>query len=243
MTALSLAIYLAALKAEVPEAHVKDDSAPRILVLDDVLIGLDMAHRVPILTLIDEQFVQAGWQVILFTYDRPWYEVTRNYLADEDWQRYELYLVEARGNDALPLLKSVDDDLSKKAENFLNEGEIKAAAVHVRAYFEKVLKTGCQGLRIPIPFQTDLKKVEAGVLWDALKVAKCPSRNGAEPEAVIGEDLKRSVSHALSWVLNPGSHDSSIEFHCKEIRDAIKAVRDLNDVIKERTKEAGGSER
>lgn len=56
LPAIALAFYLAALKVEVPESAALTNLGPRLLVLDDVLIGLDMAHRLPVLELVEKEF-------------------------------------------------------------------------------------------------------------------------------------------------------------------------------------------
>src|SRR5207248_2483092 len=77
LTAIALTFYLAALKMAVPEAASLTSPEPRLLVLDDVLIGLDMSHRMPILALLETEFVEKEWQVILLTYDKVWFELAQ----------------------------------------------------------------------------------------------------------------------------------------------------------------------
>lgn len=48
---------------------------PGIMVLDDVLIGLDLSHRLPLLTLLKEEF--GDWQLLLLTHDRTWYDLAQ----------------------------------------------------------------------------------------------------------------------------------------------------------------------
>ena len=64
LTALAITIYLSGLQ-------VLPASGFRLLVLDDILIGLDMVNRVKMLDLIHEHF--ADWQ-IPFTYSKAWFE-------------------------------------------------------------------------------------------------------------------------------------------------------------------------
>ena len=60
--------------------------APRLLVLDDVLIGLDISHRIPVLKLLRKEF--HDWQLILMTHDRVWYDLAREYTRHEGMWTY-----------------------------------------------------------------------------------------------------------------------------------------------------------
>jgi wobble nucleotide-excising tRNase len=68
LSAIALSIFFAALKLQ-PVSRL------RVLALDDVLIGLDMANRMPVLEIIDQHF--SNYQVFFFTYDNPWFEVVK----------------------------------------------------------------------------------------------------------------------------------------------------------------------
>lgn len=74
LSALALAIYFAGRR--LAEKQTKNDM-PRIMVLDDVLIGLDQANRVPLLDVLAEYF--QNWQVIILTHDRVWFDIARHY--------------------------------------------------------------------------------------------------------------------------------------------------------------------
>src|SRR5690606_38966906 len=63
LSALALAIYFAGRK--LAEKQTINDM-PRIMVLDDVLIGLDQANRVPLLDVLAERF--QDWQIIILTH-------------------------------------------------------------------------------------------------------------------------------------------------------------------------------
>lgn len=79
LTALALAIYLgaASLVLKSPQPSADGTIKARLLVLDDVLIGLDLANRLPVLKVLNEDF--CDWQIILMTYDRVWFELAKEY--------------------------------------------------------------------------------------------------------------------------------------------------------------------
>ena len=66
LSAIALAIYFAGFL-------LQPDSDLKILALDDVLIGLDMSNRLPVLDILDEYF--SDYQIFLTTYDKAWYEL------------------------------------------------------------------------------------------------------------------------------------------------------------------------
>ena len=247
LTALALTIYLAALKVQASaKARVStQQNAPHLLVLDDVLIGFDMAHRRPVLDLLKSQFPKKeGWQVMLFTYDRAWYEVAKQRLGN-NWQFYEMYSVQV-GDYEQPLIKT-DDDSLYRALGFLDAGEVKAAAVHVRSKFELVVKNACEKFGVPMRYTATFEKVAISVYWNALKAyhweRKQPAvfgnskgRSYTQPEKIIkvqivSNNLAAKIDLAVTWVLNPLSHSEIIESYISEIKAAIFAIDDLETRI------------
>ena len=246
LTAIALSIYLAALKVETPEAAGKAIEFPKLLVLDDVLIGLDMANRLPALDLVKEEFADKGWQVLLMTFDRAWYDVARQRLDGDKWARYELYAVRV-GDHERPVIKE-DSDHLLRALAFLEAGEVKAAAVHVRTEFELVLKDGCSMFNLAVKYNPNPRKVPASDLWSALKSATKefapPVASAVDAKGIVHswqpanrklpcvpKQLVEAIDHSLSWVLNPLSHSESVESYRKEIEDAIWAVDRLRSRV------------
>ena len=86
LSALGLAIYLAGRLALVQQAT---GDAPKLLVLDDVLIGIDHSNRLPVLDVLHTHF--ADWQVVLLTHDRTWFDLARERLPKDDWACCEVY--------------------------------------------------------------------------------------------------------------------------------------------------------
>lgn len=87
LSALALAIYFAG--RQVCAATLQAET-PRLMVLDDVLIGLDQSNRLPVLQALDEHFPE--WQIVLLTHDRVWFEMARFHLAErKDWATLELF--------------------------------------------------------------------------------------------------------------------------------------------------------
>jgi len=248
LSGIALAIYLAALHLATPTPESGVADFPRLLVMDDVLLGIDMANRVPVLDLIQKDF--ADWQVLLFTHDRVWYEIARQRLK-KAWQHYDLFSVRI-GNYEQPLLCEDHKHLAR-ARTFLGLDEVpagtvrppcdvKAAAAHVRTQFELTLKRGCEELGVKIAFDSQPRKMAAKTFWDALKGHRLPfnpepteaMRNGklvrVQPEPqkvpVVPPDLEQAIEH-LDWVLNPLVHSESAPRFRQEVEDGIAAVETL----------------
>ena len=242
LSALSLALYLAAANLSNPSPSPSLPDPLKVLFLDDVLIGLDMTHRLPVLEILQREYIEKRWQVFLLTYDRAWYEIARQRLSTNQWKCCELYATRV-GNYERPIIVE-DKHHLVRALDFLAAGEVKAAAVHVRTEFETVLKRACQELHVPVRYSTNPGKLPASVLWDALKSAKFrfkpekawkfdPHGNlhtwqPKEHEVpYLPRPLIARIEHSISWVLNPLSHAQPVDRYGSEINEAIRAVDEL----------------
>ncbi|HEY5704121.1 MAG TPA: hypothetical protein VIS96_00940 [Terrimicrobiaceae bacterium] len=90
VTAIGLCLYLAGMSQSIPPRRADGSSYPRLLILDDVLLSLDMAHRLPLLKLLKLRGF-ADWQILLLTHDRAWYEIARQQLGGDGWAHCELF--------------------------------------------------------------------------------------------------------------------------------------------------------
>lgn len=248
LSALALSLYFAAARLSNPSPPAEIGSPLKLLILDDVLIGLDMANRLPVLDLLETEFVAQEWQVFLLTFDRAWYEVAKQRLHNDKWSFSELYAVRV-GNHEQPVLVRDRDPLERAVE-FLSEGEVKAAAVHVRTEFERILKKACHELKISVPYNSSPIKVQASTLWGALKAAHFflmpakASKSGSHGQVHIWQpkqqdiryipsELATRIDHSVSWILNPLSHAHSIELYRREIEEAIYAISDLRRTMEQ----------
>ena len=85
LSAIAIAIYFSSILIQ-PESRLK------ILALDDVLIGLDMSNRLPVLDILEEYFPEH--QIFLTTYDKAWYEIAKQRTSDAEWEYAEFYTSE-----------------------------------------------------------------------------------------------------------------------------------------------------
>jgi hypothetical protein len=243
VTAIGLCLYLAGMARSIPPRRADGTTYPRVLVLDDVLLSLDMVHRLPLLRVLRDHF--KDWQVFLLTHDRAWYEIAKQQL--EGWSHHELFTVRV-GDYEQPILRE-DQDHLYWALQFLQDGHVKAAAVHLRTKFELVLKWACHALGLAVKYHPEAHKAPASDFWAALKSAtvelapppnfrRFPDgsvrwwQNKANKERVVSVALEKRIEHAVSWVLNPLSHSQTLDRHRAEIEDAVFAVDELETAFK-----------
>lgn len=246
LSACALSLFFAALLRQTPLRRGDFLNFPRLLVLDDVLISLDMAHRRPLLKMLEQSF--KDWQVILLTHERAWYEVAKQTMRSAPWKHLELYAVRA-GDYERPVVITDRKHLDRAVE-FLARGEVKAAAVHVRTQFELVLKWACEELKVLVPFDSDPHEFTLRDLFSALTnhtIEFQPAKavfldgSGALRErqtrpvrlSVISPSLADRIEHNLSWVMNPLSHSETVERYRLEIEDAMFAVDELENAVEQ----------
>lgn len=219
LSAIGLVIYLAGLLNTVPPSS----NYPKLLVLDDVLIGLEMANRKPILDLLAEYF--ADWQVILMTHDKVWYEMVQLQLdGNANWNGYELYVGanEApvhyqRGTGAAYFLD--------RARQHLAVNDAPGAANYTRSAFEWKIKSYCDEESTPVPYKKNPDSISSHSLWTAAK--KRAIEKAADPRQT---SLKQRFADIDTWkkiVLNPLSHSSGASVTRHEVQMAIDAVAKL----------------
>lgn len=205
LTAIALSIYLASLLVS-PKQDLK------ILVLDDVLIGLDMSNRIPVIKILKEYF--GDYQIFFFTYDRAWFEMMRFRTSPSDWKTFELFSG-STGDIEMPVFAKHSANL-EAAERHLHNHDLKAAVVYIRTALEIVLKKFCDG-KVLVRYQSSPTSYNMEHFWQGIK------QSGKVPEATL-QDAKTY----LKFMLNPLSHDHQFNPSRREVENAIRAVEKLD---------------
>lgn len=215
LSALAISIYLGMIKRHIQRIPCK------ILFLDDIFIGLDMANRLPLLEILKSDF--NDYQVFLTTYDKPWYEYAKNYLQNvEGWIALEFYTEETKEGFEIP---RIDDEQQfiKKANAHYANCDYKAAAVYARSEFEKILAKYCDNNNKNIIFKLKRKNYTSEDFWKVVKDD-------------IKDDLKNRIEQYRDLVLNPFSHYDPEKHEFKsELEGAIKALEELKTELKRLT--------
>lgn len=236
LTALALALFFSAvlLQDRIPYiAGTKDPAKPaRLLVLDDILMGLDYDHRIPVLELIQDEFI-AGTrhQVLLLTHDRVWFDLCRLQLDPSEWKTVELFTRRGAGPDQsdFPMRKQSACDSATRAQEFLNDGELPAAANYARTSIETSLKKICDKRHTPIGFSLNPEGLKIDVFIDAAgrepKVAG--ASNAAGNHMLVPKDLQRAIKSIRTTVLNPLCHAHPTTVTSSQIKRAIAIANQL----------------
>lgn len=223
---LALALYLA---GRCLASRTMQTDTPKLLVLDDVLIGLDQSNRLPMLDLLKAEF--SDWQIVLLTHDRVWFEMARAHLLESEWSGLEMFEgVDGDGNThpvqrPLNNFNAVGGNI-QTARDFLVANHEKAAAVHARMAFEQVLKKFCSRKGVPVPFKEDPRHQSTEHLLVGIK-----SWLGNPPRAAEQTALQPAITNveaARRVVLNAFSHSTPVTLARAEIEAAIDAVATLH---------------
>jgi energy-coupling factor transporter ATP-binding protein EcfA2 len=225
-SALGLALYLGARLACVPATslHLK------LLVLDDVLVGLDHSNRLPVLDVLTDLF--GDWQVVLMTHDRGWFDLAYAKISPVAWCCYEIFEGDQSAPTPCPVYRSIpmDASLDRPARIYLDYAKHmvtlnypEAAANYARQAMEATLRGGCEKQGIPIPFYRDPKKIKAQFLLDQLKA--WPG-NTKVTKAKLDPILAK-VTLLKNVVMNPYSHPSAPNIPKNEVQQAINSVEEL----------------
>lgn len=228
LSAIGLALYLGARLAcaprHTPTPHLK------LLVLDDVLIGLDQSNRIPVLDVLRARF--EDWQIVLLTHDRLWFETARaRAQLDGGWNVIELFANSEADANYRPTVAvregDVVEDYLHRASVHLANSDWRAAAVYSRSAFEMWLKIQCATQAIPIQFSLEPRRIDANVYFNAME--KWADNNQAR--AAFAGVLKVLALYR-DTVFNPGSHTYPTTMGGGEQRAAIAAMRFVNGVTR-----------
>jgi hypothetical protein len=219
LTALGLAMFLAALK--LADSNPAAPDPLRLLVLDDVLIGLDLSNRLPLLECLQREFPHH--QTILLTYDELWFEIAREHTKHwGKWRSAQMFAELTGPNDApIPRLKDTTDDLVV-AGRYLNTNDLRCAAIYIRAALENRLRTVCEDKHLKLDFKQDPKKVSADMLWTAILTRHADMV--ALGKEFLDPNLIPGINAVRSQILNRLSHDGGIGLTRPDVQAAIVSM-------------------
>ena len=231
LSALALAIYFAGRLTCTPTTT---PHALKLLVLDDVLIGLDHSNRLPVLDVLADLF--GDWQIVLMTHDRGWFDLAYAKISPAGWCCYEIFEGDQRAAAPIPVFRSVavDPSLDRPARIYIDYAKHmltlnypEAAANYARQAMEATLRGGCEKQLIPIPFRRNPKQVEAKFLLEQLNLW---TGNTKVTKAKLDPILAR-VTLLKNVVMNPYSHPSAPNIPKSEVLQAINTVEELLTLI------------
>ncbi|MYE89193.1 AAA family ATPase [Candidatus Poribacteria bacterium] len=217
LSAIAIATYFSSILIQ-PESRLK------ILALDDVLIGLDMSNRLPVLDILEEYFPEH--QIFLTTYDKAWYEIVKQRPSNGNWKCIEFYSSETDEYE-IPVYVENKAYLEKAGEYFA-ACDYKACVIYLRTAFEVAIKKFCDKKHLRVRYCENPKDFTSEDFWEPIKTGTLRDGTPFLEQSLIDEiKLYRSI------ILNPLSHSRITPEIKKEISDAIKAVETLEIKLKE----------
>jgi energy-coupling factor transporter ATP-binding protein EcfA2 len=223
LTALALCVFLAAVK--LADADPENPEPLRLLVLDDVLIGLDLNNRLPLLQLLRDEFPRH--QIILLTHDLLWFEIAKEHTTDLGNWSYAQLFEETTGptEPQYPRLKANVDDL-QIAKAHMDAGDSRAAAVYIRAAFEVRLKAICQKNGIELVFKENPRQVTTDALWRGI-LRRHAKRVKTHQGEFLDPSLIPRISVVRSVVLNRLSHSGASSLTRVELESALQTITEF----------------
>ena len=210
LSAIAIAIHFSSILMQ-PESDLK------ILALDDVLIGLDMSNRLPVLDILEEHF--SDYQIFLTTYDKAWYEIAKQRTSDAEWEYAEFYTSEPNEHE-IPIHVQ-DKPYLEKAKEYFTANDYKACVIYLRTAFEAAIKKFCEKRSLRVRYSENPKGLTSEDFWQSIKA----DTSFLEQSFIDEIELYRSI------ILNPISHARIVPVVKKEIFEAIKAVKTLEDKL------------
>lgn len=212
LSAIAISIFLGVIKRQgVFSTEIKP------LFLDDILIGLDNANRLKLLTVLKEDF--ADFQIFITTYDRHWYEVAKLNLPD--WKFIEFY----RGANGPEVNTNIKTYL-EKARIYFESYDYPECANNLRKecerlFKDKLLETYSFGEGI----KSYVKPLKLETLIDRLKTYY--EDLGVQPPNV----LITSLYNYKTILFNPLSHnDIDSPIYKDDLDKAFKVIEDLKAI-------------
>ena len=211
LSAIAIAIYLSSIL-------MQPESALKILALDDVLIGLDMSNRLPVLAILAEYF--SDYQIFLTTYDKAWYEIVKQRTSDAEWEYAEFYS-EQTDEYEIPIYVENKAYL-EKAKEYFAANDYKACVIYLRTAFEAAIKKFCERKNLQVRYRENPKELQSNDFWGPIKTGTSKDGTPFLEQSLINEiELYRSI------ILNPLSHARTVPAVKKEVSEAMKAVETL----------------
>ena len=223
LSAIAIAIYLSSILC-LPEPK----EGMKILALDDVLIGLDMSNRLPVLDILGEYF--SDYQIFLTTYDKAWYEIVKQRTDEQNWKYTEFYF-NTTDEYEIPVCKE-DAPYLEKAREHLNDNDYKACAIYVRTAFEKIIKRFCDKRNLKVRYCENPKELTTKDFWEVITIQE--KRSPTYPKQnilLLNLKLVDEIESAQKFILNELSHATFVNIYRKELEDAIAAVEKLETAL------------
>jgi len=191
----------------------------KLLLLDDVVIGLDMNLRIPLLDILKSDF-ESEYQIIISTFDENWFNLMKNYLDEDKWE-FSRLIIKDTDNHSLPFLIGMESaDFLQKAERYMREGDMPAAALYARLEFERLVTKYAEKKRLKIKFRKKISEIPISEIWNEVK-----------DNLSRAKTICKRVDTYRSILLNPAVHYDTRPKYKNDVKYAIDVVKKLKEKI------------
>lgn len=216
LTAIALSIRFAMLDQKISLAG---DDTPKILILDDILISLDMSNRDIVLDIILNEFT--NYQLIILSHDKHFFEMLRhkiNKAHQKGWKYLEFYDSEKDGIPQ-PYIHQSETYLDK-AEKYFRLHEYEIAGNFLRKEAEAICK---EFLPKKYHFTEEYNLRDLNGLIIQLK--------SFVNQAGLNDSLFNELDSYRKFVLNPTSHDSyNVPKFNSEIKKCLNTLKQIRQI-------------
>lgn len=222
LSSIAIAIRFAILKERYTE------QAPKVMVLDDLLLSLDLGNRSSIINMLLRKF-SSIYQLIILTHDRAFFDCVLNHLSKNDietkWKLYEMYESEDGGK-KVPSIVEYQTALSKAYAYFKGNNcqiDYSACGNNQRQALEDVFKKQLKNFNLLDDKQRPIN-IDAMMINHCLLEAQKLYPRIAFDTTILDElDIHRKQS------LNPSSHHSpKSNFYKRELLRTFEIISILN---------------
>ena len=218
LSAIAIAIRLAILR----ERYI--DNAPRIMVLDDLLLSLDLGNRSALLKIILKKYAPL-YQLIILTHDRVFFDSVLKHLTDDErknnWRILEMYETE-NGDKKVPKVVTYQSSLSKAYAYFKGDNypiDYNACGNNQRQALEEIFKEQFKVYSIRNE-KNELINTNELMIGECITRARDMYKNiGFDTNLLDELDIHREQS------LNPSSHHNpQSNFYKSEIKRTFEII-------------------
>lgn len=221
LVALAISIYLAIILRQGKE---NSNDKVKLLILDDIFIGMDLGNRLPLLKIISEVFNE--YQVFITTFDENWYNMAEFYLEKSNWKFIKAYSdISTPITPKTVLVDSEKENYLFKADFYYKRFDYPACANYQRKYFERKLKN-------ILPYNLLYSAQQDGSIKENDKL-NTNFENFVEYLKSAKLDVRPFADFKLYTriVLNPLSHDnSSSPIYKKEVEEVFKLISEIKKI-------------
>ena len=218
LSAIAIAIRLAILK----ERYI--EKAPKIMVLDDLLLSLDLGNRSALLKILLKKYTSL-YQLIILTHDRVFFDSVLKHLTDDDrknnWRILEMYETE-NGDKKVPKVVTYQSSLSKAYAYFKGDNypiDYNACGNNQRQALEEIFKEQIKAYSMRNE-KNELINTNGLMIGECIVRAREMYKNiGFDTDLLDELDIHREQS------LNPSSHHNpQSNFYKSEIKRTFEII-------------------